>query len=474
MTALDRRRFLHGLAGAGLVAASATGCAIGTAQPARRTLTAGAAQAAVAGQTALPVWAYDGQVPGPVLRFKRGDVLDLDLHNRLPDATTIHWHGIRLPNAMDGVPGLTQAPVAPGARFRYRFALPDAGTFWYHPHLGTPEQVERGLAGALVVEDDEPPPVDDDIVWVLDDWRLNEQGRIAEDFYHFRDVSHAGRLGQVLTVNGRTDTALPLRAGQRVRLRLVNAANARIMALALDGLPGWLIARDGVPASGAIAWDGPLYLGPGMRADLIIDATQAGRFAVQDRFGREPRTLAQIDVIGTPTAARPAPTPARREPLPEPDLAQALTHTLALGGGMMSRSGWPDDPPAEREARRQRRAAGAREADPVWTINGHAHMGSHAGHPPAFRAAQGRSVRLTFDNPTAWWHPMHLHGHHFKLLSRNGQALPDQPWRDTVLLAPRDRVEVAFVADNPGAWLIHCHVLEHHAGGMGTTFEVRG
>ena len=107
-----------------------------------------------AGQAALPVWAYGGEIPGPVLRYKRGDVVDLELDNALPEATTIHWHGMRLPNAMDGVPHLTQLPVEPGRRFRYRYALPDAGTFWYHPHLGTAEQVERGLAGVLVVEDD--------------------------------------------------------------------------------------------------------------------------------------------------------------------------------------------------------------------------------------------------------------------------------------------------------------------------------
>jgi len=133
----------------------------------------------VAGQSDLPVWAYDAQVPGPVLRYRRGEVLDLELHNALPDPTTIHWHGIRLPNAMDGVPGLTQDAVAPGQRFRYRFALPDAGTYWYHPHWGTPEQLERGLSGALIIEDDEPPLVDRDLVWLLDDWRLDAQSPTA-------------------------------------------------------------------------------------------------------------------------------------------------------------------------------------------------------------------------------------------------------------------------------------------------------
>lgn len=442
-----------------------------------RTLSAAPATLAAAGQPALPVWAYEGQVPGPVLRFRRGAVLDLTLHNQLPDPSTIHWHGIRLPNAMDGVPGLTQAPVAPGERFPYRFALPDAGTYWYHPHLGTPEQVDRGLAGALIVEDDAPPPVDLDLVWLLDDWRLDAQGRIAENFYNFHDVAHAGRLGQRLTVNGQVDLVQALQSGQRIRLRLINAANARIFALSLEGLPAWLIARDGMPAAAAVPWDGELLLGPGMRTDFIIDATRAGRFQLKDSYGRGERVLATLDVKGKDSAARAAPLPAQREPLPEPDLAAALVHNLQLGGGAMSRDGWPQESTADREARRLRLLGGAREAAPAWTINGQAHMShdrAHAEHAAEFRVPRGGSVRLGFENNTAWWHPMHLHGHHFRVLSRNGQALAERPWRDTVLLAPGDRVEVAFVADNPGHWLIHCHVLEHHAGGLGTLFEVQG
>ncbi|MEZ5707597.1 MAG: multicopper oxidase domain-containing protein [Burkholderiaceae bacterium] len=270
-----------------------------------------------AGQAALPVWAYGGEIPGPVLRYQRGDVVDLELDNALPEATTIHWHGMRLPNAMDGVPHLTQLPVEPGRRFRYRYALPDAGTFWYHPHLGTAEQVERGLAGVLVVEDDEPPAVDLDVAWLLDDWRLDSEGRVAEDFYNFMDVSHAGRLGQLLTVNGQLQPSLPLQTGQRLRLRLVNAANARILALELRGMRAWLIARDAVPTDEAIAWEGPLILGPGMRADVIVDADAAGEFFLVDRFGRGERTLGSLNVSGRRTTAlRPNPQPARRAPLP--------------------------------------------------------------------------------------------------------------------------------------------------------------
>ncbi|MGV3497919.1 MAG: multicopper oxidase family protein [Hydrogenophaga sp.] len=467
---MNRRELLHTLAGAPLITLPGFARSQGP-----RSLSPAPAALAAAGETALPVWAYDASVPGPVLRYRRGDWLDIDLNNQLPEATTVHWHGIRLPNAMDGVPHLTQAPIEPGARFRYRFKLPDSGTYWYHPHLGAAEQLERGLAGALVVEDDSPPPVDQDIVWLLDDWRLDAQGRIAEDFYRFHDVAHAGRLGQRLTVNGALRPELALRTGQRVRLRLVNAANARLFALQPEpGINAWLIARDGMPAPQAVPWDAPLLIGPGMRADVVVDAVRAGRFAIRQFNGREAEALATLVVGGADdTAPRPAPVPSPYTPPPEPMLAGAVLHTMRLGGGARSREGWPADTPEARAARQQRRAAGAREADPVWTINGQAHVGDHHGHhPPAFRVPQGRSVRIAFENPTAWWHPMHLHGHHFKVLSRNGEPLTEAAWRDTVLLAPGDRAEVAFVADNPGRWLIHCHVLEHHAGGMGTHFEV--
>jgi FtsP/CotA-like multicopper oxidase with cupredoxin domain len=467
---MNRRDLLHTLAGAPLITLPGFAKAQGP-----RSLSPAPAALAAAGETALPVWAYDASVPGPVLRYRRGDWLDIDLNNQLPEATTVHWHGIRLPNAMDGVPHLTQAPIEPGARFRYRFKLPDSGTYWYHPHLGAAEQLERGLAGALVVEDDSPPPVDQDIVWLLDDWRLDAQGRIAEDFYRFHDVAHAGRLGQRLTVNGALRPELALRTGQRVRLRLVNAANARLFALQPEpGINAWLIARDGMPAPQAVPWDAPLLIGPGMRADVVVDAVRAGRVAVSSA---PPTTSVASASASRPLnwriAKRPAPVPSPYTPPPEPALAGTVLHTMRLGGGARSREGWPADTPEARAARQQRRAAGAREADPVWTINGQAHVGDHHGHhPAAFRVSLGRSVRIAFENPTAWWHPMHLHGHHFKVLSRNGEPLTEAAWRDTVLLAPGDRAEVAFVADNPGRWLIHCHVLEHHAGGMGTHFEV--
>ena len=290
------------------------------------------------------------------------------------------------------------------------------------------------------------------------------------------DASHAGRLGRTLTVNGEPSPTLALRAGQRVRLRLVNAANARIFALAPernDLIQGWVLALDGAPLETPRTWDAPLLLGPGMRADLIIDALGAGALTIVDRFGRGARPLASLRIEGAAAVTRRGP-PGALPPgtRPEPALADAQTESITLGGGMMSMDGWPEDSWTDRVARRLRRLNGSREASPAWTLNRRAHMAHGSLHAGEFRVPIGRTVRLRWVNRTAWWHPMHLHGHHFRLISRNRRPVHGQPWHDTVLLAPRDEVEVAYVADNPGRWLIHCHVLEHHAAGMGTVFDV--
>src|SRR5687767_6563407 len=222
-----------------------------------------------AAHPATDVWAYNGSVPGPILRYRQGERLRIEVENALDVDTTVHWHGIRLPNRMDGVPHLTQAPIARGGRFLYEFELPDAGTYWYHPHLGSPEQVGRGLSGALIVQEREPPAVDRDLVWVLSDWRLDREARITTDFMSFMDASHAGRIGNTVTVNGSIRESFAVRAGERIRLRLINASNARIYGLRFEGHEPSVIALDGHPV--APHWEGRVLLGPGMRADLILD-----------------------------------------------------------------------------------------------------------------------------------------------------------------------------------------------------------
>jgi len=163
-------------------------------------------------------------VPGPELRVRQGDPLRLVVNNKLGEDTTVHWHGIRLPNAMDGVPGLTQKPIRPGESFSYEFTPPDAGTFWYHPHADTLQQIGRGLAGALIVEEREPVAVDRDLLWFIEDWRLDETGQITSGFDNRMEAGMSGRIGNTVTVNGRVPNRVSVKAGERVRLRIVNAA----------------------------------------------------------------------------------------------------------------------------------------------------------------------------------------------------------------------------------------------------------
>ena len=219
------------------------------------------------------VWAYEGTVPGPELRVRQGQPVRITVVNNLGEDTTVHWHGIRLQNAMDGVPGLTQKPIRLGESFVYEFTPPDAGTFWYHPHEDTLKQLGRGLAGALIVEEPEPVAVDRDLVWFIEDWRLDDQGRIAGGFGNHMEAGMSGRIGNTVTINGRVPEAVLVKAGERVRLRIVNAALARIVGLRFEGHKPVVVAHDGQPCDPHSPEGGRVVLGPAMRADLILDMT---------------------------------------------------------------------------------------------------------------------------------------------------------------------------------------------------------
>ncbi|MFN4999061.1 MAG: multicopper oxidase family protein, partial [Betaproteobacteria bacterium] len=222
---------------------------------------------------ATDVWAFNNMIPGPVLRANQGDTLRIRFRNRLASLSTIHWHGIRLPNAMDGVPGITQAPVKPGEDFVYEFALPDAGTYWYHPHVATYEQSGRGLYGVIQVEERQPPDVDDDVTWVLSDVMLTKDASIAPNFKSLHDAAHAGRLGNIVLVNGQRGPAmLDVRAGQRIRLRLLNAASARLFRIKIHGHQPLVVAHDGHPCTPYRLTES-FYFSPGNRMDLILDCT---------------------------------------------------------------------------------------------------------------------------------------------------------------------------------------------------------
>jgi FtsP/CotA-like multicopper oxidase with cupredoxin domain len=416
------------------------------------------------------VWAYNGTVPGPEIRVRQGERLEVVVENRLEEETTVHWHGLRVPNAMDGVPHLTQPPIAPGATFVYAFDLPDAGTYWYHPHQRSFEQVGRGLYGPLIVEERDPVRVDRDVTWVLDDWRLLPDAQISGDFGGFMDASHNGRVGNTVTVNGRVPETFPVRAGERLRLRLINAANARIFGLEFHGHRPRLIALDGQPVEPHEPEGGRVVFGPAMRADLVLDMSgrPGGRFTVVDTFyeGLEYRLLDLVYGAAPPLREQPLDAPIRlaANTMPEPDLATAERHEVTFGGGMMGGMTMATMDGREVDMREMMRGGMA------WAINGVVARGHVM--EPLLTLRRGRSHVLAMHNHTAWHHPMHLHGHAFRVIARDGRPTRHLEWQDTVLMAPHERVDIALVADNPGDWMFHCHILEHQAAGMTAVIRV--
>jgi FtsP/CotA-like multicopper oxidase with cupredoxin domain len=419
------------------------------------------------------VWSYNGTVPGPEIRARQGARLRIAVENQLAEETTVHWHGLRVPNPMDGVPHLTQKPIAPGETFVYEFEVPDAGTYWYHPHQRSFEQVGRGLYGPLIVEEENPIRVDRDVIWVLDDWRLLPDAQISDDFGNFMDGSHNGRVGNTVTVNGRIQETFPVRAGERLRLRLINAANARIFALEFQGHRPTVIALDGQPVEPHEPEGSRVVLGPAMRADLIIDMSgrPGERLPVTDTFyrGLEYRLLDLVYEEVAPRREHPLDAPMRlaANTMPDPDPATAERHAVTFEGGMMGgmmggggMGGMMGGTMREMMGGMMR----GMQHSGIWAINGVAATGHVM--EPFLRLQRDRSYVLAMRNDTAWHHPMHLHGHAFRVIARNGAPTEYREWRDTVLMAPHESVDIAFVADNPGDWMFHCHILEHQAAGM--------
>jgi FtsP/CotA-like multicopper oxidase with cupredoxin domain len=417
-------------------------------------LIAAPASLALAGAQPLNVWAYNGQVPGPTLRIRLGDTLRVRFTNRLPQATTIHWHGVRVPNEMDGVPWVTQPPVEPGGTFTYEFTPKDAGTFWFHPHLRSSEQVERGLFGALIVEDRAPPPFSRDELWVLDDVLLGPDGQIAPAFNTRHDLAHDGRWGNVVLVNGKREANLTVEPGERLRFRLLNVANGRVFAPDFAPLEAKIIAVDGLYTARPIDAAG-FEIAPGNRIDLdiVVPAAMAGRrIVVSDRFTRRPFPLGEIVVADSGSGDTPRfASPARVD---MPDGSFTAEEPVRANFSLNARAGGP--------------------LGIEWTINGDAMVHSeHASHAATYSLPLGERSRIRFTNESYRLHPMHLHGMFFRVIARNGVAADEPFTRDTVLVHPQETVDVSVVPRDPGLWMAHCHVLEHAEAGMMTLVDVR-
>ena len=403
---------------------------------------------------------YNGQSPGPALTARKGDILEVEFVNQLDQPTTIHWHGIRNLNEMDGVPDLTQAAVEPGERFIYRFPLKDAGSFWYHAHNRTFEQVARGLYGPLIVTEETDWNETRDILLLADDWRLDEDYQLDDaSFGNLHDWSHGGRLGNWLTINGSSQPEISVPASGPVRLRLMNAANARVLSFQLaQKQPMQIISLDGAPCSPFEIET--LRLGPAQRADILIPDSAV--------------LTSLLEVTASPgfQAARfkheittsPALGPINPDPLYSfPDTSKARIVDIHMQGGAMGNLSSAVFEGQERSLRDL-----AINDQKFWAFNGQVGGYDHL----LAELNRGDVTVLRVFNDTRWEHTMHLHGHHFWVNSREFGADMRPVLRDTYLMAPGETAELVFVADNPGLWLFHCHMLEHHAGGMGGVITV--
>lgn len=489
MTTFDRRHLLLG--GLGLAATASvaactsttvshtgmdmSGSTFGTPTPispspgqqvVERTLRAAATKLDLGG-VEVDTWAYDGVTPGPILRATAGDFLRITLDNELPADTTVHWHGIRLRNAADGVPGLTQNPVASGGKFVYEFTVPDPGTYFFHPHVGL--QLDRGLYAPLIIDDPaEPGAYDAEWVVVLDDWLDGIDGRTPDDVLAglidagggsgssmggMGGMDHSmgmgaspwGDAGDVtyphFLINGKVPTTpetFEAQPGQRIRIRLINAASDTIFAVALNAHRMSITHTDGFAVEPTEV--GALYLGMGERYDVIVTAGDGVFPLVAKPFGKTSGGQAMA-LLRTGAAAAPPPDVVLPELAGEVFVGSQLQPVAA--SALANR---PVD--AVQEVMLQ----GAMKPY-AWGING----GMYGQNAPLTVKA-GQRLQLNATNMTMMTHPLHVHGHTF--------ALPSGLRKDTVLLAPMQSMPVVLDADNEGDWMVHCHNAYHGEAGM--------
>jgi FtsP/CotA-like multicopper oxidase with cupredoxin domain len=497
---LSRRRFLA-LAGAGSAALALGSCgrsettplgaddpAVGAAETRRRRPEARVHDVAI---VAAPLtvdlgadlrastWGYDGAVPRSELRVRAGDVIRARFTNQLPEPTTIHWHGITIRNDMDGVPDLTQPAVARGETFTYEFTVPEPGTYWFHPHFGL--HLDRGLYAPLIVEDPaEPGNYDREYTVVLDDWidgigkspeetladlRAGLGGHAAHGGGGGGEAMSAGPLlggehpGDVLypiyLANGRRASdpvTLDAKQGERLRLRLVNVASDTPFRVALGGHRLTVTHADGFPVE-PVTVDA-LMIGMAERYDVVVTVGEGGvhpLVAVAEAKGAQALAVVRSGSGDNPPSSV-HPTELDRQVLALGDLR--ATPAVAL-------------PPGDPDRSYDVVLEGSDEGY-TWTINGKArgHDGRHGADDDGLEVEQGERVRLTFENRSVMFHPMHLHGHHFQTVVGGDNA---GARKDTLIVRPDEPVSADFVADNPGRWVLHCHNLYHMAGGMQTT-----
>jgi len=402
------------------------------------------------------LWLYNQKSPGPTISARKGTELIVEFKNLLKEPTTIHWHGIRNINEMDGVSNLTQPAIEPGETFIYKFPLNDAGTFWYHAHNKSWEQVARGLYGPLIVEDILPIGFDNDITLVADDWRLTKEHDFDEkSLGSLMDWSHQGRLGNWLTINGESNPKILLKENTIVRLRLINASNARTLNFKFKNYTAKIIALDGAPCEPF--FKSSFQIAPAQRIDFAINIKNKDLMLFETSTEKlYPTALFPIEKGESITNNKINLKNLKRWDN-FPNLNQPEKIDIHMQGGAMGNL----SSALFNGEKRSLRELASKEAK-LWAFNGE--IGDYSYTIAEIK--MGKTVILKVWNDTSWKHSMHLHGHHFWINSFEFGKTPKMVMRDTYLMKPGEKAELIFEANNPGLWLFHCHMLEHAASGM--------
>lgn len=450
--------------------------------------------------------AYNNSIPGPLLKIPQGAEVTINFQNNLDMPTLLHSHGVRMDNAFDGAQ-TSQKEILPGDSFSYKLKFPDAGVYWYHPHVREDFQQELGLYGNFLVVPSEAEywsPVNREVALFLDDI-LVENGTIPLS-KEGADRTLMGRFGNVMLINGETDYSLSAQKGEVVRLYLTNAANTRPFNVAIAGVRMKLVGGD----SGAYEkdqWVDSVTLGPSERAVIEVLFDTSGTFAIQNKTPNKTYTLGQIQVSSDAVAMSYASAFDEKKTHTETvdsiepfrqyfDIAPSkrLTLTIDMGGNMMNMSGmghgdhmmpdgtmmggsmmsaspdgieWEDDNSAMNKMTDTEsimwkivdRDTGLENMDIDWSFT------------------RGEPVKIRiFNDPNSMHpmqHPMHFHGQRFLVLERNGKKETNLVWKDTVLIPSGETVDILLDTSNPGTWMAHCHIAEHLEAGMMMSFTVK-
>ncbi|WP_289141447.1 multicopper oxidase family protein [uncultured Brevibacillus sp.] len=451
------------------------------------TLTAKESMLHLDDNTMKTAWTYNGTVPGPQLRVKQGETVKILLQNQLPEPVTIHWHGLPVPNNMDGIPGITQNAVKPGESFTYQFKVDVPGTYWYHSHQNGVVQVDKGLYGSLVVESKEQQPVDKDYTLVVDEWLKDDSmagmshgGGHAGMNMSTTTGDHSAMINSsngempmsdaemmplmytIFSANGKTGSAiqpLTVKQGEKVRIRLVNAGFLSHQ-LYLQGHEYKIVSTDGQPINNPPLVSGQLLnIAPGERYDIEFVANNPGSWLLEERSSNPGAASLTVPIMYEGyESTKPK---AEKGDLPLIDITKY---------GEAAKSNFSLDASYDIEYTMDLNTE-MKSGEMTFTINGKAYPDT-----PPLQVKKGDLVKVKLVNKSPKdLHPMHLHGHFFQVLSKNGQPVSGSPLiKDTLNLLPGEEFVVGFIADNPGEWMFHCHDLGHAAQGMMSEVKYEG